>query len=215
MRLGIISDLHADVKSLEAALKLLDSVNVDEIVCCGDVVERGVDGDAVVRLLLERSILCVQGNHDENAIRHERLVANQGGQPGLTQATLAFLGELPMTRSLDLNGIRLLLAHAIPSDNGGAAFQGEGLRNLAKRFKKDLAKADVDVVAVGHTHYPFDVTFGDKWIINPGAVCHLQSRDSHTCGILDLSNLDFSVFDISTGAPIDLSATRTQKPTVG
>ena len=63
--------------------------------------------------------------------------------------------------------------------------------NSPKRFKKDLARVDADIVVVGHTHFPFDVTFRDKWIVNPGCVCDLQSRDSHTYGILDLSELTF------------------------
>ena len=48
MRLGLISDIHADLGALDAALGALVERRVDRIVCAGDVVEKGPDGDAVV-----------------------------------------------------------------------------------------------------------------------------------------------------------------------
>ena len=199
MKIGLISDLHADIASLRGALALLDQADADAIVCCADVVERGAEGGPVVQLLRERSIPCIQGNHDENAIRHARLSANRDDEPQLSLESLDFLQRLPAFRLLTFSGIRVMLAHAIPSDNGGAAFQDASLSKLSKRFKKDLARVEAEIVVIGHTHYPFDVTYRAKWILNPGSVCNLQDRDSHTCGILDLSSLTYSVLDVLTG----------------
>lgn len=208
LRIGVISDIHDDLTALESTLGQLDDANVGTVLCAGDLVERGANGGAVIELLRDRSILCVQGNHDENAIRHASLSANfadpRDETPPLDGDALGFIEQLPASRTLTSNGTKLMLTHAIPSDNGGAAFLNESNRKLSKRFKKDLTRVDADILIVGHTHYPFDVSFREKRIVNPGCVCRLQSRDSHTYGILDLSNLTFAIFDASTGESRDL-----------
>ena len=39
MRLGIISDIHANLEALEVAISRLIEEEVDEIVCLGDVID--------------------------------------------------------------------------------------------------------------------------------------------------------------------------------
>lgn len=43
--LGFISDVHADVHALRDALRLLDAMDVREIVCLGDVLDYGIFPD--------------------------------------------------------------------------------------------------------------------------------------------------------------------------
>lgn len=75
MRLGLISDVHADLTALEKALHLLDFYQVDQILCAGDLVEGGQEGDGVVRRIQERTIMCVQGNHDREAFADQAWAA--------------------------------------------------------------------------------------------------------------------------------------------
>jgi putative phosphoesterase len=212
-RIGVISDIHADLASFQLALDRLDEANVDLVVCAGDLVERGVgDGSAVIDLLQRHSVPCVQGNHDENAIRHAQLSANftdsRDDTRPLDSSTLEFLGKLPFSKTLTYGKTKIMLTHAIPSDNGGAVFRDEQCRHLSKRFKKDLARIEADVLIVGHTHYPFDLAYRGKRVTNPGSVCNLQSRDSHTVGILDLSDSTFTIRDVSSSAHRDLTTRR-------
>lgn len=44
VRIGLISDIHADYEGLQNALALLDRLGVDRILCAGDLVERGMGG---------------------------------------------------------------------------------------------------------------------------------------------------------------------------
>ncbi len=203
MRIGVISDIHADIESLEVVMRLLENADVDTVVCGGDLVERGSDGNAVVELLRGLSIPCVKGNHDENAIRHAKLSGDLDYEKRLSPDTLDYLNRLPPSYSFTVDDVGLMLTHAIPSDNGAAAFQDETNSKLSKKLKKDLARVESEILIVGHTHYPFDVTYREKWIVNPGCVCNLQSRDSHTFAVLDLSELNFSVFNASTGQPCE------------
>lgn len=73
MRIRIISDNQGDMPSLTAAVDYLQQQTVDLILCAGDVVERGSDDHGVVSYLRQLGIPCVQGNHDENAVRHSEL----------------------------------------------------------------------------------------------------------------------------------------------
>ncbi len=208
MRTGIISDIHGDLPSLLMAVEFLKQITVDAMLCAGDLVERGADDHGVLAIVREHNILCVQGNHDENAVRHSELVSHCDedslGESPLSLEAVTFLKELPLTRSFEFGSSRVLLAHATPTDNGAPVFQDSSCSNLSKKFKKDLARIDAEILIVGHTHFPFDIRYKDKRVLNPGSVCNLQSRDSHTCGVLDLSDQSLIVFDLKSGNPVDI-----------
>ena len=92
--LGLISDVHADLKSLKRALDILQGQAVEKIICAGDLVDKGNEGDAVVRLIREQQIPSVMGNHDYMVYRNQQwLMRNAGEQnPALVaQATMDYL----------------------------------------------------------------------------------------------------------------------------
>ena len=51
MRIGLISDIHGDIDALNTALTLLKAQGAEKILCAGDLVEKGTEGDAVVRVI--------------------------------------------------------------------------------------------------------------------------------------------------------------------
>jgi predicted phosphodiesterase len=62
MRVAVLSDIHANLRALDAILARIGSV--DGIWQLGDVVGYGPDPDAVVDRLRERGAIGVRGNHD-------------------------------------------------------------------------------------------------------------------------------------------------------
>ena len=62
MKIGIVSDLHANAAGLAAALARMGPV--DELLCVGDLVEESRFSNEVVTLLRDRGARCVLGNHD-------------------------------------------------------------------------------------------------------------------------------------------------------
>ena len=118
--LGLISDVHGDLSSLQIALDFLQERGVDTILCAGDLVERGPDGDGVVQLIREREIPCVLGNHDEwapDAQQWLRENADLDQDQILTEETLAYLSTLPLTRRFTWEDRWVLLAHGSPKSN--------------------------------------------------------------------------------------------------
>jgi predicted phosphodiesterase len=64
LRLAVISDIHANLPALEAALEAIGAAGVDEIWCLGDVIGYGAEPDACADLVRERCSACLVGNHD-------------------------------------------------------------------------------------------------------------------------------------------------------
>ena len=71
MGIAIISDIHANLEALEAALKCIDEEKADEILCLGDVVGYGAEPRECITKVQDLGCVVLAGNHDHAAI--ERL----------------------------------------------------------------------------------------------------------------------------------------------
>jgi len=64
MKLGIIADVHEHVEHLATALATFEQVGVDQIVVLGDVLLMGKGISQTCKLLAEKSVVGVWGNHE-------------------------------------------------------------------------------------------------------------------------------------------------------
>src|SRR5918999_1301092 len=64
MRIALLSDVHGNLPAFEAVLADVDSQDVEEIWCLGDLVGYGAQPDECVDLARSRCDLCLAGNHD-------------------------------------------------------------------------------------------------------------------------------------------------------
>lgn len=197
MKVGLISDVHAQLSALERALDILLTQHVDVIVCSGDLVDKGPDGDAVVDQIHRHLIPCVQGNHDLNAVRHAALSPNTAHDE-LSRSTIEQLDALPSTRQYDWHGQRIFIAHGTPLRCDSYCFP----HKVPKDFRRWASTTPADIVVLGHTHRPMLMRYGQMLVINPGSVCTGRTRDSHTCAILDLHQHHTAFFDLTDGAQI-------------
>lgn len=78
MKLGLISDIHEDISTLERAIRELEKADADEIVCLGDIVGYSIpfynymserSANAVVDLVRTTCSTTVMGNHDLYAVK--------------------------------------------------------------------------------------------------------------------------------------------------
>jgi putative phosphoesterase len=211
MKLGLISDIHADLKALECALEILAREGVEKIVCCGDLVARGADGDAVVHLIQDRSIPCVMGNHDYETAKIVQPLMRETTNMNvpedvarlLNQETLDYLLQLPETFTFTHNWMRIVVAHGTPDSKDEYLFS----QSPSIKFRMIADKTEADVILLGHTHEPMQVklrTLG-KWFFNPGSVyTDERRRGSYTCAMLTLPQCTFEVFSLVNGEPIDV-----------
>ena len=64
---GIFGDIHSNAAALEAVLAALEAAECERFVCTGDVVGYGPCPAECIRILRQREIPCVLGNHDKFA----------------------------------------------------------------------------------------------------------------------------------------------------
>lgn len=214
MKLGILSDIHANAANLRRALILLRNLGADAIICAGDLVDGETEGNAAVELIRAQGIACVQGNHDHALSgataaqyaewREQWDEAELGFHPwqysqdGLTDESLNYLRDLPLTHRLELEGKRILVTHASTWDQDTYCYPN-GRRETLARIADEAA---ADYVILGHTHMPMAVEVGGVWVFNPGSVdSNRHDPYASTCALLDLPQLRYQVFDLATGKP--------------
>jgi len=208
MKIGLISDVHADLKLLRRALGLLHEQAVDLVVCAGDLIDRGLEGNAVVQVFQDQAIPCVQGNHDA-AVLHKQdrprrksdLSLPEMQAQILNQKSIDFLLQLPPTQRFTWENHDVLLAHGTPSDCNEYVFSS----TPNDRFRAIAREAESDILILGHTHEPMCARVNGVWVLNPGSIWYNRFGVKHTCAILQLPAYEFDVFDVLTGYPIALS----------
>lgn len=201
MKLGLISDIHADYKALVRVIRLLETQHqVDAIWCAGDLVGRGKQPDAVVERIVAGGIPTVMGNHDEMVLTPH---SQQNGQRrtlgealGYRSETLRLLHTLPRTYRALLDGQRVVMVHGTPLDNN------RGISINPQNRQQSIAwlnKISADILIAGHTHTPMLLKNQHGMIVNPGSLFdptgHWRSS-SETYGVLDISTREFSYFPV-------------------
>lgn len=68
MRIGLISDVHANLEATTAVLRELERSAVDRVVCLGDAVGYYANPNECVALLAGSGVLSIAGNHDRAAV---------------------------------------------------------------------------------------------------------------------------------------------------
>ena len=150
MRIGVVSDIHANLVALEAVLA--DLGPVDALWVCGDTVGYGPDPSDVLALLVERKATVVAGNHDRAVATGEDLelfnppaaAAAKMHQRWLSAAERDMLAALP--RTLETSDVTL--CHGSLRDP-----LWEYVTN-PRSAAASLALAKTSHCCAGHTHVP-------------------------------------------------------------
>lgn len=168
MRIALVSDIHANLIALDAALADISQRNVDQIVCLGDIADLGPQPSATLERLRELGCVCVQGNHDPFTEHFAGLEAVVSWcQAQLSEGQLAFLASLPATHTIELEpGVELLCVHGSPHSYDTQFIQtttDDELRawNVGER---------VVAMVCGHTHVQLMRRVDAKSYINVGSV---------------------------------------------
>jgi putative phosphoesterase len=201
MRLGLIGDIHGDVRALEAALAHLKSLGVDELLCTGDLVGYGSQPDAAVALVRSSAIPCVRGNHDRWAIERRRMLGIRGWQPArLSDSTWEFLESLPGSRTVACGGRVVAVHHGSPASDMEFVTPYKPLPPSVEQF---WASTDAHILILGHSHIPMIERGAAGTIINPGSILGVPGvQTSYSFAVLDLDDLAVRVYDIRLGRVI-------------
>ena len=68
MKRALISDIHGNFEALAAVLDKIKSLDIDEIICLGDIIGYGPDPLACLDAVIDNCKLTILGNHDQAAV---------------------------------------------------------------------------------------------------------------------------------------------------
>jgi predicted phosphodiesterase len=150
VRVGLLSDVHANLVALEAVLAALGKV--DALWVTGDTVGYGPDPGDTLALLRDKRALLVQGNHDRAVATgegleffHDRAAeAAQMHQQWLSSADRDALGALPQIVKAD----RFTLCHGSLRDPLWEYV------TTTRAADATLQRAETEHCCNGHTHVP-------------------------------------------------------------
>jgi putative phosphoesterase len=180
-RVAVITDIHANLPALEAALAAIEGMDVDAVYCGGDLVGYGPHPNEVCRLIEDRGIPTIYGNYDYAIGRdledcgcayrdqHDRELGQLSVDWTLEHTddrSKKFMRELPFDERFDLGAKRVRLVHGSPRKVNEYLFADKP----ARTFERIAAGAACDVLVFGHTHQPWVETYGGVLFVNCGSV---------------------------------------------
>jgi predicted phosphodiesterase len=201
MLVAVVSDIHSNLHALEAVLEAIDRDRPDAIWCLGDVVGYGPKPDECCRIVEQRAVLCLAGNHDLGVLGDvdiddfapDAAAAALWTRGELGAEARAFLGRLVPSGEAD--GVQLF--HASPRDPIWEYVLTDQAAAAA------LEATSAPVVLVGHSHVPLAVAIDDgevsgghapagteidlgtaRWLLNPGSVGQPRDGDARAAYML-------------------------------
>ena len=167
MRVAVFSDIHGNVRGLQACLDdLRTQGGADAIVGAGDFCMDGPRPREVLELLNQRGARCVRGNTDRyivNSLEEEDDCGSIGWQRAqLGPAWLRWLEELPFSLEFGSGDNRLLVVHANPRNDDEHVWPDADDATLRHFFEGVSASA----VAFGHLHLPYARVWRGKLLVN-------------------------------------------------
>jgi putative phosphoesterase len=197
-RVAVITDIHANLAALQAALDWVDDQAIDKVYCGGDLVGYGPRPNEVCEEIAARGIPTIYGNYDwaiardeedcrcAYVDRHDREIGQLSVDWTLAQTNRQskdFMRELPFDRRFELGGKRVRLVHGSPRKVNEYLFEDKP----AKTFERIAASADCDVLVFGHTHKPWVREYRGVLFVNCGSVGKPKDADPRV-GFVDLSS---------------------------
>jgi putative phosphoesterase len=202
MRIGLISDVHADPVALELAWAHLTVLGVDRIVCAGDLVGYGPRPDEAVAFLQAHGVASVRGNHDRWAVERGAGVVDPFGGSIPSEETISFLTSLPFDLPLGGAGRVGVVVHGSPLDDMQFVSRKDVPPRVLRSWLRDLR---ADFLVIGHTHEPMWYRCPEGLVVNPGSVISApRVSTSRTFAVLDLKAMAATFHDVESGAEVEV-----------
>lgn len=178
MRVGLISDIHGNLISLEAVLADIDQEGVDQIVCLGDVAALGPQPCEVVERLKALGCPCIMGNHDMEALNPDLVHGDADVSPWELELIDWCVGQLSEADLDFLRSFQPWIEIFLSAEDALLCFHGSPKSNMDKilaitpvvELDEMLAGHTATVMAGGHTHVQMLRQHRGVAIVNPGSV---------------------------------------------
>src|SRR5215218_7816488 len=201
-RVAVITDIHANLPALEAALQRIEELEVEEVLCGGDLVGYGPHPNEVCSLVAERGIRTIYGNYDYAIARdlddcgcayvtaEDRALGQRSVEWTLANTDHAakdFMRELPFELRFTVGATAVHLVHGSPRKVNEYLFEDKP----ASLYERLARGEQDDVLVFGHTHKPWVRSHAGVLFVNCGSVGKPKDGDPRGA---------FAVLDAQGGA---------------
>ena len=217
MKLGIISDIHSNIVALNEVLKEFKKINVDKIICCGDIIGIGPSPEEVVQRLMQvkENLVAVRGNHekylleglpinvhnDKRRMSLEEIQNHKWTHSKISEQSKKFLKNLPTYKNIEIENKKIYIIH-YPM-NGQGEYKEHIKSPTIEENEKMFIGNDLNIYIYGHTHVTCINNRDNKWYINPGSLgCPLNSNIANA-GILDIKDEKITYEQLTISYKID------------
>ena len=202
MKIGIITDIHSNIQALNAILNEFDKLNVERIICCGDIIGIGINPEETVQTLLKRKemLIAVRGNHeqyllkglpkeihdDKRKMSEQEIENHKWNHSKLSDQSINFLRSLEISQNIELGGKLFYIVHYPQQANGTYK---KHIKNPSAMYNVEMFKEnDADIFLYGHTHTFSVNNIDNKWYINTGSLgCPMDSNMARA-GLLEIND---------------------------
>jgi putative phosphoesterase len=200
-RAAVITDVHANLPALQAALARIDELGISDVYCGGDLVGYGPHPNEVCALIAERGIPTIYGNYDYAIAReledcgcayitqHDRELGQRSVEWTLAhtdRAAKEFMRGLPFDMQFTIGDHDVHLVHGSPRKVNEYLFEDKP----ASLYERLAAAECDDVLCFGHTHKPWVREHGGVLFVNCGSVGKPKDGDPRGA---------FALLDATTG----------------
>ena len=180
-KVAVITDIHANLPALQAALARIDELGIADIYCGGDLVGYGPHPNEVCALIAERAIPTIYGNYDYAIARdlddcgcayitpHDRELGQQSVDWTLAhtdQASKDFMRDLPFDARFAVGDHEVHLVHGSPRKVNEYLFEDKP----ASLYERLAATETARTMVFGHTHKPWVHEYVGVLFVNCGSV---------------------------------------------
>jgi len=166
-RVAVFSDVHGNLRALQAVLEQIQEKKPDLTVFLGDIFQRGKEETECLELLKNNDITCIKGNcelYAEHGVDIDPDVEYlrdyyDGIREKLTAEQMQFIRQMPLFYETDCQGHKIRFSHFLFSDLR-AAYPFLQLSSLKTgEFDRACESKEVkqyDLVVIGHSHRNFE-----------------------------------------------------------
>ncbi|MEQ9285445.1 MAG: metallophosphoesterase family protein [Cyclobacteriaceae bacterium] len=167
MTYAIFSDVHGNLVNLQDFFECAQFLKVDQYVCLGDVCNYYPDTLEVIDAIIERNVICIQGNHDLMYTSSHEISGEKKKQYNYSELIfnsykhISFLSSLTSKLEVTMNS-SVLFCHGSPLDVHEYVYPDSDLSKFSN--------VPNDIIFMGHTHRQFIKEINGKVFCNVGSI---------------------------------------------
>ncbi len=194
MKFAVISDIHGNMFALNAVLNDIKNQNIDKIYCLGDLAMAGPEPNKTIAFVKNQDWTIIQGNTDNMIVNYSEdlykkvhdnapIMANalKLDVEEISPENKEILKNLPAQKSIEIEGVKILLVHGSPRKNDENIFPNLSM----EKIEEIVQNVEESVIFCGHTHIPCGYqTESKKTIVNVGSVGRPFTEKPDACYVI-------------------------------